>query len=207
MTKKKEMAIVFDLGGVLIDWSPRRLFCKMFNGNEKEMEYFLTQICNKEWNLKHDAGLPFEEGVAERIKKFPDYTPYIKAYFDRWEEMVSGAIEGSVEILSQMKDAGFFLCALSNFSIETFPLIENKYEFLKWFSEMVISGREKLIKPDPAIYELLLKRIERKAEECIFIDDAEENIHSAEELGFNTIQFENPEQLRSEFINFGILLD
>ena len=118
---EKNLAIVFDLGGVLIDWNPRYVYKNLFNGNETEMEFFLENVCSPEWNRQLDAGRPFRDAVKERIQEFPKYEHFIRAYHMRWEEMVSGAINKTVQILKDLKDSDYFLCALSNWSAGTFP--------------------------------------------------------------------------------------
>ncbi|MFK7800510.1 MAG: HAD family hydrolase [Anaerolineae bacterium] len=198
MENKKSPAIVFDLGNVLIGWNPRPLFEEIFNNDQKKVDYFFDNVCTVEWNEKQDAGRPIAEAVQERIALFPEHEEPIRAYYDRWIETISGPIDGTVEILSQLKEGGHDLSALSNWSAETFPLVEAKYQFLGWFEEKVISGRVGLKKPDPKIYELLLEQVGRPAEECLFIDDSEKNIVAANQLGFDTIHFISPEQLRSE---------
>ncbi len=187
--------IIFDLGGVLIDWNPRYLYRKIFP-TEKEAEWFLANVCTPQWNTQQDAGRPFAEGTALLCQKFPEYTFAINAYFTRWGEMLGGAIEGTVKILRDVKARGYRTYALSNWSHETFPIAQQNYEFLKWFDGKIISGEEKLVKPDPVIYTRLLERYQLKAQNCVFIDDNAANISRAADLGFETIQFTNPEDLR-----------
>ena len=164
-------AVIFDLGGVLIDWNPNHLFEKMFEGDQLELEYFLTTVCPPEWNAKLDMGYSFSEAIKERINQFPDYEGYIQAYGDRWIEMIGGQINGTVEILAKLKDQGYPLFVLSNWSGETYPYVYQRFDFLKWFDLIVLSGEEKLVKPDPAIFQVLLNRIEYQAVQCLFIDD------------------------------------
>lgn len=191
-------AIIFDLGAVLIDWNPEYLFRKMFAGDEAEMDYFLTAVCPLEWNEQQDAGRLISEAVTERVALFPEYEPYIRAYYGRWIEMIGGAIMPTVDILAALRDKDFPLFALSNWSAETFPRVEKRYEFLSWFDDVIISGHEKMAKPDPAIYELTLRRVNRPAGQCLFIDDNKRNILVAEQLGFQTIHFTTPECLSAE---------
>lgn len=203
--EQRSPAIVFDFGGVLIDWNPRYLYRKLFRDEPEAVERFLTEIGFVEWNALQDKGRPFSEAVAELSEKFPHYSDLIKAYDERWEESVTGAIEGTVDILRELKEAGYPLYGLSNWSAETFRRIRHQYPFMDWFEEIVISGEVKLIKPDPLIYKLLLERIKRSAEECLFIDDSEANVTTANQLGFQTIRFESPEQLSKELRRLGIL--
>ncbi len=193
---KKNLAIVFDIGGVLIDWNPRYLYKNLFNGDSVEMEFFLENVCSPDWNKQLDEGRPFQDAIEERIQLFPKYESFIRAYHTHWEEMVSGAINETVEVLKNLKDSGCFLCALSNWSAETFPLMKKRFEFLDWFEIIVLSGEEKIAKPDPVIYNILLEKIKRNANECLFIDDAPENIETANSLGFKTIHFHSAGQLR-----------
>lgn len=198
-------AVVFDLGGVLLDWDPRYLYRKLFD-DEEEMEYFLSEVCSPEWNVQQDAGRPFDEAVAERAARFPHYQALIEAYFSRWHEMLHGPIQGTVDILSELRNGGYFLCALSNWSAETFPIAYRRYDFLQWFEHIVLSGEEETVKPRPRIYRRLLARIGRPAGECIFIDDVDRNVQAAQALGFNAVRFRNPEALRAELHAMGLEL-
>lgn len=193
-------AIIFDLGNVLIKWDVYNLY-KRFLPNPEAVDSFLQEIRFFEWNAHQDAGRPFKEGVAELSARFPQYAELIKAYDTYWEECVTGEIPGSVEIAQKLKSAGWDLYLLSNFSSETFPLMQKRFDFLNLFDDCIISGEHKLIKPDPAIYQLTLRRIKRKAQECLFIDDSLPNIESAKKLKFNTIHFLSPAQLDTELKN------
>jgi 2-haloacid dehalogenase len=183
-----DRAIVFDLGGVLIDWNPRHMYRKLFD-DEDEMERFLSDIATLEWNGRQDAGLRWEDGVAILSAEHPEYADYITAYWKRWDEMLGGPIEGTVEILRRLKSAGCELHALTNWSTETFPIAQERYEFLEWFEHIIVSGEERLIKPDP--------------NECIFIDDSATNVITAAELGFDAIHFTDPEQLARDLASRG----
>ena len=196
--------IVFDLGGVLIDWNPRYLYRKIFSSTE-EMDWFLNHICTSEWNSRQDAGRPFAVGQAELKAKYPRYSAQIDDYFLRWEEMLGGLIKGSVEILKELYDKGYRLYALSNWSAETLPLAQERYNFFPLFSGMVISGKEKTIKPDPGLYKILLSRYQLDPAETLFIDDHSENTIAAAKLGMKTIDFVSPLQLREELTKRGIL--
>ncbi|HEX7025959.1 MAG TPA: HAD family phosphatase [Gammaproteobacteria bacterium] len=201
----KEPAIIFDLGGVLIDWNPRYLYRKIFKDDEAGMEYFLKHICSPDWNVRQDAGRPFREATEELIAIYPEHKECIEAYFSRWPEMVADALWDTVAILKTLKDKGYSLHALSNWSAETFPLVSRRFEFLGWFETILLSGEERLVKPEPRIFELMLKRIGRKAEQCIFIDDARANIAAAQELGFCAIPFTSPDQLNAELSRMGLI--
>lgn len=206
-TNGDRVAIVFDLGGVLVDWDPRHLYKKLFADDPDLMEWFLSDVCTPEWNAMQDAGRPFAEAVAELASRHPEYESLISAYHTRWEEMVAGAIEPTVEILKDLRKAGYPLHALSNWSAETFALMRDKFDFLGWFETVIISGEIKLIKPDARIYRLLLSRINRRAEDCVFIDDSLPNVLAARDLGFRTIHFRSPESLREELERMGILIN
>lgn len=196
--------IVFDLGGVLIDWNPRYLYKKMF-ASADEMEYFLATVCPPQWNVLLDAGRPFAEALAEAKAKFPAYAAQIDAYGERWSEMLGGAVEGSVAVLREVKAKGYPLYALTNWSAETFPIAQEKYAFLKWFDGVLVSGAEKLAKPDPAIYKRLLDKFNLRADGCIFIDDNAANVSAAEKLGFQTVHFQTPDLLRAELSRLQVL--
>jgi 2-haloacid dehalogenase len=198
-------AVVFDLGGVLIDWNPRHLYRKMFNGDDEAMERFLSEICTPEWNARQDGGRPFATAIEELIARHPEQAGLISAFFDRWPEMIAGAIEQTVEILAELKGAGHEIYALSNWSAETFPHARKRFEFLGWFDFTLISGEIGLAKPNREVFDFLLKKAGRRAEECVFIDDSPANTAAARELGFDVIQFRSPRQLRDELMNRGIL--
>ncbi len=198
-------SVVFDIGGVLIDWNPRYLFRKLFD-EEEEMEWFLSNICTAEWNLQQDAGRPFSEATTELQGRYPDYHDHIAAYYGRWEEMLGKEIEGTVEILRELKRDGMPLYALSNWSDEAFPVALERFDFLGEFDGMVVSGYEKVVKPDHAIYRLLLERYSLIPEESVFIDDNRDNATAAGEIGFNTVHFHSPAQLREELTSLGLSL-
>lgn len=189
--------IVFDLGGVLIDWNPRYLFSKVFDSSEK-MEFFLNEVCNQDWNEQQDAGRSFAEGTSLLKEKFPEYSAEIEVYDSRWHEMLGGAIESTVEILESFhKTRNYRLLALTNWSSEKFPIARERYDFLNYFEGILVSGDDKLKKPDPAIYNLLCNRYDLLPEEALFIDDSLKNIKAAKELGFLTHHFQNPAALHN----------
>jgi 2-haloacid dehalogenase len=199
------LTIIFDLGGVLIDWNPRYLYRKLFIDDPDAMEWFLSNVCTQDWNVRQDAGRSFTEAVAELVAHYPAYEDLIKAYHRRWEEMIAGPIEPTVDILSELKEAGYPLCALSNWSAETFSLVRPRFQFLDWFDLILVSGEVGLIKPDPRLFALLLHKIDRTPEDCLFIDDHPANVEAARALGMKAIQFETPAQLRAELDQKGIL--
>ena len=187
--------IIFDLGKVLINWDPRNLYRKIF-GDEKEMEDFLSGICTMDWNEQQDAGRSWQEGIDLLVPVFPKYEKEINAYFDRWEEMLSGEISGTVEILEALKASGKYrIYGLTNWSSETFPIAVKQFDFLNWFDGILVSGDEGIKKPDPAIYKLLLDRYQINSKQAVFIDDSLRNVVAAEKIGITSIHFTDPEAL------------
>lgn len=205
MTPKSINTVIFDLGGVLVDWNPRYLYRKLFS-TEEEVEHFLTKICTTEWNEEQDAGRPIAEANQILVQQFPEYKDLIEAYYGRWPEMLGGVIEGTERILRQLHaDQQFRLVALTNWSHETFPIAEKRFDFLQLFEGILVSGREKMKKPDPAIYQLLFKRYQLEPTKCIFIDDNAANIESAGKLGIQTIHFQGPDKLASTLQKWGVI--
>lgn len=201
---KEIKTIVFDLGGVLIDWDPRYLYRQLFD-DEQEMEVFLKDICHLQWNAQMDAGKPFQEAVDELSEQYPHYREEIQAYWHRWLEMIPGQIDGTVSILEAIAKKDYRLLALTNWSAETLPLVMPDYPFFDHFEGIVVSGEEKLVKPDLKFYQILLDRYQVDAEEALFIDDNAGNIAAANQLGFQTIHFQNPEDLNHRLQNLGVL--
>ncbi len=196
--------IVFDLGGVLIDWNPDYVFDKLFD-SENRKRYFYEHICTHDWNLQQDAGRSLAEATEERVKLFPDWEEPIRAFYGRWEEMLGGPVDDTVEILKQLKEAGQHrLLALTNWSAETFPVALGRYEFLHWFEGIVVSGEEGVIKPDRKIYETLVQRYDVKPETAIFIDDNKNNAEAAARVGIRGVHFSSPQQLIYELTKLGI---
>jgi 2-haloacid dehalogenase len=196
-------SVVFDIGGVLIDWNPRHLFRKVFE-NEEEMEWFLSNICTYEWNVQQDGGKLFSVATAELSAKYPEYSDKIALYYGRWTEMLGGEIEGTVKIFRELKSKGMPLYALSNWSHEAFPAAYERYDFMKEFDGLVVSGYEKLLKPDHAIYRVLMERYNIIPSESVYIDDNKPNADAATELGFHAIHFLSPDQLRAELKKLGV---
>jgi 2-haloacid dehalogenase len=192
-------AVVFDLGGVLIDWDPRHLYRKLL-ADEAAVEEFLATVCTPEWNAELDRGRPFAEGVAELVERHPEHAANIAAYHERWPEMVAGDIPGTVEVLAELRAAGVALYALSNWSAETFAITRGRFEFLEWFDGLLVSGEERVTKPDPAIFRLLLDRFGLDPAATVFVDDAEANVAAARRLGIDAIRFTGPEDLRRELV-------
>lgn len=200
-----ELAIIFDFGGVLLDWDPRYLYRKLFDGNEQEMERFIQEVNFYGWNAEQDAGRPFDEGIAIACAEYPDYCELLRLYRERWAESISGTIDGSLEILQKLKDSGFRLAGLSNWSAETFPQMRNRYEFFDWLEVILLSGEVGVSKPDARIFEIMLDRLGSPAGHCLLIDDSPANIAAAQRLGFQTILFCSPEQLGRELTRLNIL--
>jgi len=192
--------IVFDLGGVLLDWDRRYLYSKIFS-DPKELDYFLEEVCSLDWNAQTDADKSIRDAMDELVPKYPQYEEQIRAYFERWEEMIGGDIPGTVEVLKNLKEAYYPLAALSNWSSETFPRVKDQYEFLSWFTPLVISGYIGYKKPEPEPFQILLHELELDAGDCVFIDDMEDNIQEAGRQGFEVIHFTSPEKLREELEN------
>ena len=192
-------AVVFDLGGVLIDWDPRHLYRKLL-ADEAAVEEFLATVCTPEWNAELDRGRPFAEGVAELVERHPEHAAAIAAYHERWPEMVAGDIPGTVEVLAELRAAGVPLYALTNWSAETFAITRGRFEFLEWFDGLLVSGEERVTKPDPAIFQLLLDRFGLDPTATVFVDDSEANVAAARRLGFDAIRFTGHEELRRELV-------
>jgi 2-haloacid dehalogenase len=204
-TNVKSRAIVFDFGGVLVDWNPRYFFGKYFDGDPRAMEEFLVKIDFTEWNLERDKGRSWSEGIAELCARFPEHQDLIRAYDAHWEESIAGVIPPTVDILQTLKQTGYPLYGLTNWSREKFHLVRPKYEFFNWFDAIVVSGEVKLVKPDPRIFKLFLEMIGRTAGECILVDDSAANIAAARQLGFDTIHFQAPAQLEDALRQLGVI--
>ncbi|MEO8304860.1 MAG: HAD family phosphatase [Betaproteobacteria bacterium] len=190
--------VIFDLGGVLIDWNPRHLYRKLFAGNEAAMEEFLATVCTTEWNERQDAGRTFAEAVAELMPRHGEKRELIEAFGGRFDEMIPGAVDGTVEIVAELKRAGVPRYALTNWSAETFAPQHRRFPFLSWFDGIVVSGVEGVIKPDPRIFRILLDRYAIAPGEAVFIDDSPANAAAAIALGIHGIHFQSPAQLRRE---------
>ena len=205
MTKTARDIVVFDLGGVLIDWDPRHLYRKLFAGDETAMEHFLATVCTHEWNRGQDAGRTFAEGASLLKAEHPDKAGLIDAYCARFDEMMPGPIAGSVEILADLKSSGVPLYCLTNFSAETYPPTFERFEFLRWFRGVVVSGEVGIIKPDPRMYELLLERFAIDPQRAVYIDDVAANVGAARPFGIHAIHFTTPAELRAELVELGLL--
>ena len=198
-------AIIFDFGNVLLEWNPRYVYQRYFPNDPEGMERFFKEVDFADWNLQQDKGRPFVEGVAILSEKFPHYAQLIQAYHENWTDSIGAAYSGTIEILKQLKQAGYPLYGLSNWSAETFPYAREKYDFFDLFDDFVISGAVGQVKPDPEIFQIMLKKIGKPAEECLFIDDSLTNINQAQKMGFRTIHFQSPEQLATALHELKIL--
>jgi 2-haloacid dehalogenase len=198
-------AVVFDLGGVLIDWNPRYLYRQLFEGDDEAMERFLAEVVSPDWNLQQDAGRPWNEAIETLTRQHPAQADLIAAYWDRWLETVGDAIQPTVEVLEELRGAGVRLFALSNWSAETFPLARPRFPFLEWFDGIVLSGEVHVTKPDPHIYRHLLKRHRLDPTHTVFIDDSAANVRAAMALGMIGIRFESGPALRRELADLGLL--
>ena len=197
--------VVFDLGGVLIDWNPRYLYRKLFAGDDAAMEHFLANICTSSWNAQQDAGRSFAEGCASLRLEHPGHAELIDAWFQRHEEMLAGPISGTVGILAELRERGVALYALSNWSAETFPTAWKRFEFLQWFQGILLSGTVRLIKPDPRIFKLFFETFSINPAHSVYIDDLGRNAEIATTLGMHGIVFSDPTALRTELVKVGLL--
>ncbi len=198
-------AIIFDFGGVLINWDPRRVFRQYFPGDEQGMEAFMEEIGFHEWNLRQDEGYPFEQAVRDLSARFPQYAHIIRAYDVDWEQSITGIVPETVELLGRLKAAGYRLYGLTNWNYTKFTLVRHKYPVFRLFEDIIVSGQVKLVKPDPAIYRLLLDKIGLEPQDCLMVDDSERNAEAAHELGFTSIHFTTPRQLEGELRRLEVL--
>mgnify|MGYP006292797779 CR=1 FL=1 len=194
--------VVFDLGGVLIDWNPRYLYRQLLP--DHAVEPFVRDVVHATWNAQMDAGVPFADALDERVRAYPDHAGLIRAYWDRWAEMLGGALEGTVDVLRELRDAEVPVYALTNWSAETFHHATDRFDFLSWFRDIVVSGRERVVKPDPAIYRLLLDRNDLDPTRGVFVDDVPKNVDGARRVGLDAVRFEDPASLRGDLRRRGL---
>ena len=197
--------VVFDVGQVLIEWDPRHLYRDLFDGYEDLMEDFLDRVCTPAWNLEQDRGRPWTDAVALLTEEHPDCAELIRAYDDMWERMVPGAIPGTPDILAELKARGVPVYAITNFSADKFELTRKRFDFLNGFDGIIVSGQERLVKPDPAIYRLLTDRYGLEAKDCYFIDDNPDNVEAARSVGMSAHLFSGAEALRRDLKAIGLL--
>ncbi len=197
--------IIFDLGGVLVDWNPKYVYRKVFNGDEEKVDWFLNTICTSDWNVEQDGGRTLKDATELLVSQHPEYEEWIRIYYDRWEEMLGGVIHETESLLNKLKqDNSYSLYALTNWSGETFPIALERFEFLQHFEGIVVSGDEQTRKPFAKIYEIILERYKLEASTCVFIDDNLENIVAAEKMGIVGIHYKNTPQLESELRALGV---
>jgi 2-haloacid dehalogenase len=202
---KKYASLVFDLGAVLIDWNPRYLYSKIF-ATTAETDFFLENICTSDWNEEQDAGRSLQDATELLITEHPQYEAHIRAFYGRWKEMLGGPIEDTVNILQRLKESKRYkLYALTNWSNETFPLALLLYPFLQWFDGIVVSGREKMRKPQAEFYELLVTRYNIDVQSTLFIDDNQRNIIAAEACGIESVHYISSDQLKDVLAQKSIL--
>ena len=206
MVENKIENIIFDLGGVLLDWNPEYLYAKIIEDDQEKMDWFLQNICTTEWNMEQDAGRSFKEGTDLLLDQYPQYESWIRAFYVRWNEMLKGDINDTVLTLNKLNALSELkLYALTNWSVETFPIAEARFPFFKLFEGIVVSGMENTRKPFPQIYQILLNRYQLEAEKCLFIDDNKDNVEAARLMGMAAIHFNRPDQLNEELHQMGIL--
>lgn len=197
-------AVVFDVGGVLLDWDPNYLFRKLI-ADDDERRWFLTEICSPSWNAKQDGGRSWAEATSELARQFPEHSNLIAAYDERWEEMISGPIAGTVSLLSDLRSAGVAFYALTNFSAEKWEVAKDRWGFLTGFDGTVVSGTEKVTKPDLRIYQILLDRYALDPARTFYTDDMKENVEAARVAGLDAEVFVDPDTLRQQLVDRGVL--
>ncbi|MDE1963384.1 MAG: HAD family phosphatase [Xanthomonadaceae bacterium] len=195
--------VVFDLGGVLVDWDPRYLYRTLFD-DKAAMERFLAEVCTPAWNLAQDAGRPWAEAVATLSAQHPAFAREIAAFHARWPETLRGPIQPTVDLLARLRDADVRLYALTNWSQETFPHARERFDFLDWFAGIVVSGEERLVKPDPEIYRRLIRRYAIDPARALYIDDSAKNVAAAEALGMHGWHFRGADGLRTRLQALGL---
>jgi len=195
------MKFLFDLGGVFFDWNPKHFFKDVFS-DSANLEYFLSNVCNDEWNIQQDAGRTIKEAEDELIQKFPQYEEQIKLFYPNHRKMINKVFDETIEVLHELTESNYSSYVLSNWSAETFVGMMDDYPFLKHFDGLLISGECKLVKPSIEIYELAMQRFDLELKKTVFIDDKLENVNVAEKLGFNIIHFSNPKNIRKKIKEF-----
>ena len=195
--------VVFDIGNVLIPWDPRWLFNQLL-ADAGTVDRFLAEVDFFHWNEQHDAGQTFAAGIAERSSRFPHHRHLFQAFFDRWEETMGPPIEGSVALARQLRSAGYRTLALTNFSAETFPRAVRRHAFLTEFEGVVVSGQERLMKPDPAIYRRLCERYSVTPDKAVFIDDSAKNVEGARHVGMQGVHYQSEQQLLAALAALGV---
>ncbi len=197
--------IIFDLGGVLIDWNPDYVYNTIFDKPE-DKKWFYDNICTSDWNEEQDAGRSLTDATALLVSQFPEQEANIRAYYDRWTEMLRGPIQETVDVFRELKDRGEYqILALTNWSAETFPIALERYDFLHWFDGRVVSGEEKTRKPYIDIYQTLVNRFNVDPTKALYTDDNSRNLLPAKELGMYTVHFQDPAQFRKALVDLKVL--
>lgn len=196
-------AVVFDFGGVVFDWSAEYLYRELIP-DEAERRWFLTHVCSPDWNLRQDGGRPIAEAEAELIARHPRHADLIKAFYGQWPKTLRGVLEDGVALVERLHAAGMPLYGLTNWSAETFSHVEHRYDFLKRFRHIVVSGRVRMLKPEPRIYAHLLEQVGEPAEHCVFIDDAPHNAEGARAVGMHAIQHRSGAETASALRSLGV---
>lgn len=198
--------IIWDLGGVLVDWSPNYVFHETYFDTPEKRTYFFEHICTHDWNEQQDAGRSIVEATQELVAQFPDWEKEIRDYYGRWTDMLNGPLHGTVSIFRELIDSGKYKhYALTNWQADLFNIALVRYNFLHWFDGRVVSGVEKVRKPFPAFYLRLLDRYQVAPANAVFIDDNLRNVKAAEEMGIKSIHFHNPDQLRAELLQLSLI--
>ena len=196
--------VVFDIGKVLIEWDPRHLYRDLI-AEEAVMERFLAEVCTPAWNLEQDRGRPWAEAIADLSARFPDQAHLVRAFREHWIRMVPGFVPGTVDLLEALRARGVPLYAITNFAADTFEECLRHYPVLGRFQDIVVSGREGILKPDPAIYRLLLDRNGLDAARCLFIDDSAPNVRGAQAVGMRAHHFRDAATLETALHDLGLL--
>ena len=197
-------AVVFDIGRVLVQWSIRNLYAQVID-DPARLDWFLTHVVTEQWNFEHDAGKPLAQLVAERSALFPDEADLIALYPERWMDTIPGPIRGTAALVEALSARGTLLYAITNFGAETWAMFRPHYPVLDHFRDIVISGRERIVKPDPAIYALAQSRFGHDPDRMLFIDDSLPNVTSARACGWNAHHFQDAATLKTELVSWGLL--
>jgi 2-haloacid dehalogenase len=197
--------VIFDLGGVLIDWNPEYVYRTIFD-KEEDMKWFFQHICTSDWNEEQDAGRPLAEATELLVKQYPEHSANIRAYYGRWEEMLGGAIQETVDVLRYLKEqTNHKLYALTNWSAETFSIALQRYDFLHWFDGRIVSGEERTRKPFKEIYQRMIDRYAIDPSRAVYTDDNTRNLAPAAALGMHTIHFQTPGQFKKELEDLNVI--
>ena len=200
----RPMAVLFEVGNVLVRWSPRALYTKLIP-DPAALDHFLSEVCPMSWHAETDRGVPFADNIARRVALYPEHADLIRAWHARWDEMFLGAIPESEAAIEAMHDRGVPMHALTNMAVESWPMVQAMSPAFARLDVVVVSGAEGVIKPDPAIYEIACARTGRRPQDMLFIDDSLANVEAARELGFHTHHFTDPAALRPQLAAFGLL--